>query len=340
MACGLVGAGSFFHYAYLPVLNSSDSPVWISGIHTRNEDTFRRAQADLRYRTKYFPTLEALLDSGIQAVLILTPNHLHPELTCKALDRGLHVYCEKPIAPTVAGALELKSGQQRSKRCVMAGFNERYFHRNRVLQTLIAGGLVGKIISAETFHNQNLRPHLKSLDAFQAEITGGGVIHNAGIHLVNLLLHWFGPVEIVRAVFENRALPVRCGEDTAECRFWFASGVKATLAASYVNAVPTTYERIRFVGQDGEIASDFKKCEISGRLKTNQRLKIGCKREIVSDSVLNALVHFEHCIRSGSQPETDVDDSILTMKVIEALTLSAQRRAEVPLEEIERKYTP
>ena len=338
LACGLIGAGRFFHYAYLPVLNRINSPLWISGIFTRSENTFRAAQAGLRYRTKCFSNLEELLGSGIQAVLILAPNHLHPELTRKALDHGLHVFCEKPLAPTVADALALKTILQKSDRRLMVDFNQRYFDRNRVLKHVVAEGHIGKITSVQAFHNQNLVSQLKFFTGFQKDITGGGVVHNAGIHFVNLFLDWFGAVEKVQAVFENRALPAECGEDTAQCRFWFTSGMTATLEASYVNAAPASYERVRFVGENGEIASDLKKCNITCRLKSNQSLKIACKREIVSDSVFNALEHFERCVRAGLQPETDIDDSIQTMKVIEALTLSAQRRAEVRLDEIERKY--
>ena len=58
----------------------------------------------------------------------------------------------------------------------------------------------------------------------------------------------------------------------------------------------------------------------------------------MSDSVFNALEHFAHCVKNRLRPETDVDDSIRTLKVIEALTLSAKRGTDVQLDEIEGKY--
>ena len=114
--------------------------------------------------------------------------------------------------------------------------------------------------------------------------------------------------------------------------------VTATLDASLANAVDSSYERVQFIGTDGEIASDLKRSEIVGEDRRKQQLKIRCKREIISDTVFNALAHFAHCVENQSRPETDVDDSIKTMKVIEALTLSAARGADVHLDEIERKY--
>lgn|GEM_PF-1859021 len=335
--CGLLGAGRFFDYAYVPALNKRNSPLVISGILARDEVKFHCAQRSLRYPAQHFTDAGALLSSGINSTLILTPNHLHLELARSALERNLNVFCEKPLVQNVADALALRTLAEKSGRVLLVDFNQRYFDRNRVLKQVVTENRIGKIISVRAFHNQDLR-RLPSFATLHRDRTGGGVTHNAGIHFINLFLHWFGDVERVNAVFENRALPAECGEDTAHCRFWFRNGVTATLDASLANAVDTTYERVEFTGEDGEISSDLKKCNILYRPKSKPPLKIPCRTEIVSDSVFNALAHFAHCVKNRLQPETDVDDSIKTLKVIEALTLSASRGADVPMAEIEGKY--
>ena len=335
--CGLLGAGAFFNYAYVPALNQKTSPLVVSGILARDENKFCAAQRGLRYTAKHFSATAPLLASGINAALILLPNHLHFETAKAALACGLNVFCEKPLANNVAEALALKAVAQKSGRVLMADFNQRYFDRNRVLKNLLAENRVGKIKAVHAFHNQDLRG-LKSFAQLHRDVTGGGVVHNAGIHFINLFLHWFGEVERVRAGFENRALPADCGEDTAHCEFHFRGGVTATLDASLANAVDTTYERVQFVGDAGEITSDLKKCDIRLKPTGKRQLKIPCRPEIISDSVFNALNHFADCAKKNSRPETDVEDFIRTMKVIEAITLSAQRGAEVALAEIESKY--
>jgi predicted dehydrogenase len=337
LSCGLAGAGQFFNYAYLPALNRRDSPLVISGILTRNKNGFRAAQRGLRYLTTGFTDFPALLSSGVNSVLILLPNNLHLEFARMALERGLNVFCEKPLANNVAGALTLKDAAEKSGRVLMVDFNQRYSDRNLVLKKAVTEKRIGNIVSVHAFHNQDLRG-LKSFAPLHRDVTGGGVVHNAGIHFINLFLHWFGELDRVRAVFENRALPKECGEDTAHCRLWFRNGVTGTLDASLADAVDTSYERVQFTGTDGGISSDLKKSDIVCRLKSKQQLKISCKREIISDSVFNALEHFGHCVENNLRPETDVDDSIKTLKVIEALTLSAQRGTEVRLDEIEEKY--
>jgi predicted dehydrogenase len=335
--CGLFGAGQFFNYAYVPALNQKDSPVAITGLLARDDAKFDAAQRGLRYTTNHFSDTDALLASGIKAALILLPNQMHFATAKAALEHGLHVFCEKPLTNSVADALTLKALAEKSGRVLMVDFNQRFFARNRLLPSLVAQKRMGKIKSVHAFHNQDLRG-LASFDNLHRDRTGGGVIHNAGIHFINLFLHWFGEPERVRAVFENRTLPPECGEDTAHCEFWFRDGITATLDASLVNAVDATYERVQFISEEGELNSDLKKGNIICQPTEKPQLKISCRPEIISDSVFNALQHFAACVKNQAQPETDVADFIRTLKTVEALTLSAQRGTEVALAEIENKY--
>lgn len=335
--CGLFGAGQFFNYAYVPALNLNTSALAVTGILARDRNKFNATQRRLRYAAAHFSEAQPLLASNIAAALILLPNQLHFEFAKRALENGQHVFCEKPLANSVTDALALKRLAEKSGRVLMADFNQRFFDRNRVLKNLLAEKRLGQLTSVHAFHNQDLRG-LPSFTALHRDRTGGGVVHNAGIHFINLFLHWFGAPERVRAVFENRALLRDCGEDTAHCEFWFRDGLTATLDASLANAVDTTYERVQFIGDTGEITSDLKKCNIVLKSPGKRQLKIPCRAEIISDSVFHALEHFAQCVKNSSRPETDVDDFIRTMKTVEALTLSAQRGETVALAEIENKY--
>ena len=338
LPCALIGAGNFFHYAYLPALNRKNSPLFVSGILARDEKKFREAQRGLRYATRGFTSFEAILQSGVHSVLILLPNHLHFEYARKAVEKGLHVFCEKPLTNNVAEALALKSALNKTGQILMVGFNQRYLDRNRVLNAVLAENRIGKIVSVQAYHNQNLPGRFQTFERLHKAVTGGGVVHNAGIHFINLFLSWFGEVARVSAVFENRTLPRECGEDTALCRFWFRNGVTATLEASLANAVSTSYERVHFVGEQGEISSDLKKGDIRCRLGGKPWSNLDCQKEVICDSVYTALQNFERCVSTGTRPETDVDDFIRTLKVVEALTLSAQRGGDVPMDELDQKY--
>ena len=75
--------------------------------------------------------------------LILLPNHLHLDHARKALERGLHVFCEKPLAQNVADCLALKAVAEKSGRVLMVDFNQRYSDRNRVLKKVIAENRIG-----------------------------------------------------------------------------------------------------------------------------------------------------------------------------------------------------
>ena len=330
LKCGLLGAGDFFHYAHAPALNRPECPLGITGVWARQPATFAAVQRHLRYAARHFTERAPLLGSGIEAALILLPNRMHFDATREALDHGLHVYCEKPLALTVADARLLAGAQSTGRTVLMNGFNQRFFHRHQQITSILAENQLGPVTRVQAFHNQDLRG-LRDYAPLHREATGGGVLLNAGIHLLNLLLDWFGPVARVRARFQNLALPVECGEDTATCELWFHSGVHATLTASLANAADTTYERIQIQGHAATLETDFKRNTLTRIEAGKPRLKIPCRPEIMSDSVAGALQHFHACIRDGQPPETGLDDFIRTLTVVEALTLAAQQGDEVNL---------
>ena len=67
LPCGLLGSGHFFHYAYVPALNKTNSPLAATGIFLRDERKLREAQRFLRHALQPFATQEDLFASGIKA---------------------------------------------------------------------------------------------------------------------------------------------------------------------------------------------------------------------------------------------------------------------------------
>ena len=338
LACGVIGAGSFFRYAYAPALNRPPCPLVVSGLFSRNRDNLQASQRRLRYKTAAFDTLESLLDSGIEAVLITAPNSFHFDYCSAALQRNLHVMCEKPLTNGVAEVLRLEQELADAPRILMVDFNERYLDRIRMLKHLLAEGFLGDLISVAAFHNQNLASDPRNYRFFEPATAGGGVIHTAGIHLINLFLDWFGSPKRVEARIANRQLPSTLGEDTASCAFHFDNGMKATLEASLANQVASSYEHVVISGSKGTVVSDMRRSDIVCTFNSGRRESLACRREIVGDSIFSALAAFASCIRTGAAPLTGVEDSIRTLKVVEALYLAAQRGRMVDMEEIDDKY--
>lgn len=317
---GLVGCGNFASFAYIPAFNSSRMPVVAFGLFSSNLSSSRRVQKLFRYKTQVFSSYEGLLRSGIRAVILTLPNHLHYQNIIKALESGLDVFCEKPVTNNLGDAVRIQEYLARTKNILMVGFNQRYLDRIKKIKSLIENNELGEIYEVNAYHNQNIVGHLKRSGWLNdSKKSGGGVLYNAGIHLVNLMLYFFGPVESVTAKLQYKEIPKDFGEDTADCDFNFKSGVTGRISASYLNEVNSSYEHFIIRGGKGEIYSDMKTSSIMLKPVGASRWKsVSCNKEVVADSVFNELLHFNNCIEARLCPDTDILDSINTQRVIEA----------------------
>lgn len=337
---GLVGCGHFVQHAYVPALNRSHNPVAIAGLYSRSGRSSQMAAEMLRYKTRIFDSYESLLDSGVETVIITVPNYLHPDFVIQAIEKKIDVFCEKPIANSLTDAFRLKRALEKSGRILMVGFNQRYFDRMNKIKLLIERRYIGEPLEVQAFHNQNVGEHLGQSDWLNdIRKSGGGVLHNAGVHLINIMTHLFGEVEKVSARLENRKLPVSFGEDTASCELLFKSGVRGRIDASYINGAPSTYEHLIIKGTKGVLITDMLKSNIECMLGPDgKKREIPCRREVIVDSLFNELSHFCDCVQKRENPNTDIDDAIKTLCVIEAAAISSNEKREVSSDEIERKY--
>lgn len=337
---GLIGCGNFVKYAYISAFNDRQNPVIISGLHSRSESSLRKAAKALRYRAETFTSCDRLLDSGIKSVIIAASNDVHYHFIIKALEKDLDVFCEKPVVNDLDQALTLKSIVDRESRILMVGFNERYFDRVKKVESFIQSGRLGEISEVQAFHNQDIEPYLRNSDWLSdVNKSGGGVLHNSGIHLINIMINLFGVVKQVSANFETKKLSKNFGEDTVFCDLVFEAGFNGRLMASCVGSVDSTYEHMIIKGAKGILVTDMLKSDIkfydgSGGTPVD----ISCTREIITDSIFTELNHFYECIRDRRKPDTDINDSIDTLAVVQAARLSSEEERPVDINEIRGRY--
>lgn len=328
---GLSGCGNFTRCAYIPAFNKEDTLIKISGLFSNSRHSSEKIQKFIRYKTKIFLSYDELLNSGIKGVILVLPNHLHYQYIIKALESGVDVLCEKPVTNNIDDAVRIQEYLAKTKNILMIGFNQRYLDRTKIIKLLIENNELGEIYQVEAFHNQNIASHLKKSNWLNdSRKSGGGVLYNAGIHLINLMLYFFGSVDSVFAKLEYKEIPRAFGEDTAVCDFCFKSGVKGRLTASYINEVNSSYEHLVIKGDKGVIYTDMMTSSIM--YKANHLLKwrnIHCKKELVVNSVFNELLHFYNCIEKRIKPDTDIVDSINTLRVLEAAYMSSSEKGRV-----------
>src|SRR5262249_38388745 len=95
---GVVGAGLIGQVEHIPNLRRLEKLYELVGIADASAEM--RRELESRGHTA-FDSYEQLLDAGIEAILIAAPDQYHAEITLHALDRGIHVFCEKPLCFSV-----------------------------------------------------------------------------------------------------------------------------------------------------------------------------------------------------------------------------------------------
>ncbi|MGL4281783.1 MAG: Gfo/Idh/MocA family protein [Albidovulum sp.] len=124
---------------------------------------------------------EALADPEVEAVYISTTNEKHLAQALAAIAAGKHVLCEKPLAMTVADAVEMVAAADKAGVVFATNHHLRCSGSHRTVRDLIAQGRIGKVLSLRLFHAVHLPENLQGWRIKSAE-AGGGVIPDITVH--------------------------------------------------------------------------------------------------------------------------------------------------------------
>jgi predicted dehydrogenase len=131
---GVVGAGLIGQVEHLPNLRKLASLYEIVGV----ADASAAMRGELAARgLPAFSGYRELLDAGVDAILIAAPDQYHAEITLDALERGKHVFCEKPLCFSAAQAEEIKEARDRAGRVVQVGYMKRFDPSYETLLSLL-----------------------------------------------------------------------------------------------------------------------------------------------------------------------------------------------------------
>lgn len=232
---GLVGyglAGSVFH---APLIAATEGLV-LDTVVTSNEE--RQAQARAEFPgVRFAATPDELLSRAdeLDLVVIASPNRTHVPIATAALEAGLSVVVDKPLAGTAAEARELAALAE-SRGLLLSVFqNRRWDNDFRTLAQLIEDGELGDVLRFES-RFERWRPELKGgwrESGDPEEI--GGLLFDLGSHVVDQALTLFGPAVQVYAESDVRRAGAAADDDTF-IAITHANGVRSHLYVSATTA--------------------------------------------------------------------------------------------------------
>jgi predicted dehydrogenase len=281
-----------------------------------SRDEGRRREFAARFDCEPAPSLEAALEHpGVKGVVLSTPNEVHEEQALMCAERGRHVFVEKPIADSVHAAERMRRACADAGVTLMVGHAFRRLGAARSVKQLLDEGALGHVALAEA--NMSLPGSFRP-KAWRAhrERNPGGPIMQLGIHHVDTLAYWLGPIERASGSFAHVHAAADI-DDVGVVTLEFESGALGSLTGSYVS--PKTLS-LRLLGTEAvlDYRADFSVWPDAQALDRVTTLTLAGRPVDFEerDMLAEELAEFGRCIRGEAEPETGADEGIAALAVV------------------------
>ena len=169
----------------------------------------------------------------IDAVLILTPPHIHAEMSIAAMRTGKHVLCEKPLSRTLQEAQEMMEVAGQEGIVLKCGFNHRHHPAIKQAKKLLDQGAIGTPCFVRGRYGIGARPEYDQEWRADDNVVSGGQLMEQGIHMIDLARWFVGDFVEVSAFVETRYIEsIAPLEDNAFVLLRSANGTVASLHSS------------------------------------------------------------------------------------------------------------
>ncbi len=281
------------------------------------------------------------------------PTSLHAEASIAAMQKGMHVYLEKPIATNLEEARAIVTVWKQTRVIGMIGFNYRRNALHQSVKAIVQAGTLGRLVGVRSVFSAAPRPspNWKSLRR-----EGGGALMELGSHHVDLFRFYFGQeMHSVTAALRS----MRSEDDTAMVQFLLADGLQIQ---SWFSLNATDEDRVEIFGDTAKLMLDryrsIRPRVTTGKvrdspfdrathvLKTFRSIPYLCRKVFApwhEPSYRESLAAFADSVRTNSQAKPDLLDGYRSLEILCAAEMSARTGQAVSLNappfELERDGT-
>ena len=300
----------------------------------------RAQQVAGQFGAQAFTNYQTMLNEvALDAVSVVTPDHLHRDPVLAALAANLHVLQEKPLATNAADSRAIADAADESDRVVMVNYSQRYVTDHAWIHDAIARGEIGTPRMVLSIKHDNISVPTGMIRSWSQ---GTSPIYFMTSHDLDLI-HWFlkrDPISVMaqetRGTLDALGVPVH---DGLNALIQFDGNVIANFHSSWIH--PNSYPRLadgfmQIIGDQGALT--YNNRTRTGELFNN---KGGQKVEFtgvhtadivdgkITGAFVTALQHFGKCIRDNSEPDTSPRRVLATALAQAAVLDSLQTHAPV-----------
>jgi UDP-N-acetyl-2-amino-2-deoxyglucuronate dehydrogenase len=322
---GVIGAGVAAQW-FVDLLRRRDDAACVSVLRSPGGDV---AEASARLGVSVVDDPAAFYAARPEVVVVTTPSGLHARHAEGALDHGCHVLVEKPIT-TVA-----RSGERLVDLAAARGVKLGVVFQRRadpvfahVARTL-ADGALGKLVAVSL-----TLPYHRSAAYYRSaawrgtwDLDGGGVLMNQGIHLLDVLVWWFGDPERVEA-FATTAVHEIEVEDTLAAVLRFPGGALGTVLATTAS-LPGRPHSLEVLGSQGSLRLEGERIvrwDVQAPPPPETETEDGGATDPSATDTRNharVIDDFLESVRSGRPPLVDGREGLRSVRLVEAIYAAA-----------------
>lgn len=349
---GIVGTSWWADSMYLPALQKHPDAQMVA-VCGRD---YKKLQA---FATRWnipavYIDYRQMLDSGkLDALIVASANDSHYPITMAALDAGLHVLCDKPLAHTAGQAREMQELARAKGLKTMVPFTYRYMPTARYVKHLIDSGYIGKPYHLNMRYYTGYGRSAEYMWRFDKDIAGAGVIGDLGSHWLYLARWYFGEITALSCFCDTliergdhpHGYDYERTEDVAVLTVRFANGAHGVLHVSTLAREGTAFDQthqMEFHGSDGTLYHhiDWDRVQTIRGCKPNEApheidvpedVWQGVRRDTVHHTYKDVFREHDHMTRGfisaiaqDTPVEPDFSEGVRVQELIDAALQSAK----------------
>ena len=240
VSVGVVGSSWWADAMHLPALDSHPQArtVALCGRSRDKAEAMAHTWGIPQVYTDYSDMIE---NADLDALVIATPNSTHYPIAMKALERGLHVLCEKPIALTYGQAREMAAAAKAKALKTLVPFTYSFMPTARYLKELIDDGYLGRPYHLNMRYYTGFARDGEYLWRFDRGIAGAGILGDLGSHFLYLAEWFYGEIRaitcrlgftVARPTLDPGGKPYEVADDSCMLTLEFSSGALGMIHCS------------------------------------------------------------------------------------------------------------
>ncbi len=343
---GCVGAGGIARAKHIKGYKNLSDIEFVS-VCDPNEKFAKEVAEEFGFKTYYADYHEMFEKEKLDFVSVCVPNYLHCPVTILALNKGIHVHCEKPIAMNATEAQLMVDAKNKSGKKLMIALNNRFNNHAWFVKKYADEGLFGEIYHARCGWKRVRGIPGKGGWFTNKSQSGGGPLIDLGVHFMDLAMFFMGypdPVSVTGATYskfaDNKSLNSsgwgmtaddKGGIDVEDMAVGFVrldNGATLDLEFSWASNIEKEENFYELRGtKGGAIYRHGELKIITEQLST----VVEIQPKLNFNSPINEFEHFIECIKNDKEPLARPEEAVKLMKIIDGIYKSSSKKREIIL---------